>query len=647
MSAAPTRAEAPSGDLPAVPGYRIARALGRGGQAVVFLATTDDDLEKEVALKYFPPLGRNVYRRELQTARAIEAARRETRCEHLVEGYAAGELPDGAAFIAMTYYARGSLADAVRERGPLPEPEALGHIRAALAAVGVLHERGLVHDDVKPSNLFVGADGVTALGDFGLARGLDQSATGGGTPAFAAPEVFLGAPRANRIAADLYSVGATLYFLLTGKPPFPGRPDLFELERHGVPRPLQRTLLRALREEPDARFPSAEALRAALAEDERRISSRRTAIATPDHGAIPGRAARPAAAARGIALAAIAVGALVAFTAIAASVGPFGGPPADDVGATSAVADSTTPPPTVPPVAAPAPAATREASFAASTVVLRDARSNVIVLTDGRAPRALGPSRCVAVTPDGRAVIAPPDGSVVLEGDAPVRPHADAVVALAAGFDADGAAVVASASVAGAVVLLRERDGALEPAEARLAADGWTGIVSLALSADGARLAVGRIATGAGAPPPRVAVHRIDGDGVVAAPILERELPPFAGVVFLGDAALAVGLLDGQIATVAIDDDGAGSPTLARVFAASIEWLALRPDGHVIALGDDRVSRVVNAGEAPRPDEMIVLDDDERRVLWPREPRRVVRVLDGAKLAKGQLEVRSEPERLP
>src|SRR5262245_34985031 len=86
--------------------------------------------------------------------------------------------------------------------------------------------------------------------------------TVGGTPAFAAPEVLLG--RGDGVRADVYSAGATLHYMLTGAPPFPGRADLFALERVGCSRAVARALMRALREDPEQRFASAREFGTAL-----------------------------------------------------------------------------------------------------------------------------------------------------------------------------------------------------------------------------------------------------------------------------------------------------------------------------------------------------------------------------------------------
>ena len=120
----------------------------------------------------------------------------------------------------------GTLKDRVKERGPLPPAAAVDAILQVIAGLEAMHAVGVLHRDVKPSNCFIDADGTVKVGDFGLsistlARDVSQLTMTGaflGTPQFAAPEQLKGDPLDVR--ADIYGVGATLYYLLTGQPPF-------------------------------------------------------------------------------------------------------------------------------------------------------------------------------------------------------------------------------------------------------------------------------------------------------------------------------------------------------------------------------------------------------------------------------------------
>src|SRR5262249_25189651 len=113
-------------------------------------------------------------------------------------------------------------------------------------------------------NVLVGNDGNVRLADYGLAKRLDASVSASCTPAFAAPEQLAGGEDANGVLVDVYSVGATLFALVTGKPPIPGRVDVFAMERRKVPRRLQAMLVKALSPDPEARYQDAETFASAL-----------------------------------------------------------------------------------------------------------------------------------------------------------------------------------------------------------------------------------------------------------------------------------------------------------------------------------------------------------------------------------------------
>ena len=151
-------------------------------------------------------------------------------------------------------------------------------MREAGAALTLLHGAGLFHRDVKPANLLVGADGQLKLADFGLARPLDGTLSAAGSPAFAAPEIIAGKP-VSGVLADVYSLGATLAFLLTGETILPGRPDVFALERRSVPRSLQQAIVGATAADPRERTASVEAWLQALSRENRRIRPREVRLA--------------------------------------------------------------------------------------------------------------------------------------------------------------------------------------------------------------------------------------------------------------------------------------------------------------------------------------------------------------------------------
>ncbi len=250
--------------------WRLGRLLGSGGQADVWLAE-DLELTQWVAVKVFrSDLGdqaRERLRREVRLSRTLEHPRL-VRLFELIES-------DGRLAVVMEWLPGGSLAQRL-EVGSLPIAEVVGIAEQVLDALAYLHRQGVVHRDVKPSNLLLDAqDGVT-LADLGLARPLEgvddltRSSMTVGTPAYMSPEQVRGEPPAP--AADLYGLGITLYQLLTGRLPFAGKSNYDVATQHlaapvrdprelrsDCPRWLARFVLRLLEKRPGDRWPDAEA----------------------------------------------------------------------------------------------------------------------------------------------------------------------------------------------------------------------------------------------------------------------------------------------------------------------------------------------------------------------------------------------------
>jgi len=202
--------------------FRIERPLGAGGMGEVYLAT-DLALDRPVALKVLPDgVAKDPGRRD----RMVREARAQARVVHPNVGhiYFIGE-QDGRLYFAMEYVAGYTLAERVA-KGPVPVEEALALIRSAALGLREAQRSGFTHRDVKPSNLMVDAHGVLKVLDFGLAAGDPHAATDGpvaqtslaGTPLYMAPEQARGEPVDFR--ADIYALGATLYHLVAGTPPF-------------------------------------------------------------------------------------------------------------------------------------------------------------------------------------------------------------------------------------------------------------------------------------------------------------------------------------------------------------------------------------------------------------------------------------------
>jgi uncharacterized RDD family membrane protein YckC len=210
--------------------YRIGRLLGRGGMGEVYEAE-QMKTGRRLALK--------VLRSRLQNAEERARFLREGQLAasvshpHTVYIFGSEEI-SGTPVISMELAPGGTLKDRVVSQGPLPPREAVDAILDIIGGLDAAQSAGILHRDIKPSNCFLDGEGAVKVGDFGLsistlARDVhrDVSSSGfQGTPQFASPEQLRGEPLDVR--ADIYAVGATLYYLLTGKPPFDAR-DLREL----------------------------------------------------------------------------------------------------------------------------------------------------------------------------------------------------------------------------------------------------------------------------------------------------------------------------------------------------------------------------------------------------------------------------------
>jgi serine/threonine-protein kinase PknK len=204
-----------------IPGYHVMRPIGRGGFSVVYRAR-QVALDRDVALKVVTvALDENVRRRFLREVALIGKLAGHP---NVVNALDAGDTNSGRSYLAMELYEGGSLADRLRREGRIPAVE-VAQVGARMAsALAAAHERGIVHRDVKPSNILVSQFGEPALADFGVACLLDDNVSrtvlGTFTLRHAAPEVINGT-RPNS-SSDVYALGSTMYELLTGRPAFGG-----------------------------------------------------------------------------------------------------------------------------------------------------------------------------------------------------------------------------------------------------------------------------------------------------------------------------------------------------------------------------------------------------------------------------------------
>jgi len=253
--------------------YRIGQPLGQGGMANVYLAH-DEELDRPVALKI---LADNLAGDATFRDRFEREARLAARLSHpnVVGVFDVGE-SEGRPFIVMEYVEGDTLAHELVRHGALPPARALELALQICSGLEAAHASGLVHRDVKPRNLLLRPDGVLKIADFGIARAaestrLTEIGTILGTAAYLAPEQAEGLEATP--AADLYSVGAVLYELLTGRVPYAATSLVELLAKQqagrpapiaGVPAALERAVVRCLEPDPAERPPSAGALAAEL-----------------------------------------------------------------------------------------------------------------------------------------------------------------------------------------------------------------------------------------------------------------------------------------------------------------------------------------------------------------------------------------------
>lgn len=228
---------------PNVGRYRIGGVLGRGAMAIVY-AGYDPDIERQVAIKC---LHREVAANPAFRARFVVEARAAGQLTHphIVTIFDAGETDDGRAYIAMERLSGETLASRVAREGFPPLPVIMDLVGQVAAALDYAHAQGIVHHDIKPENIML-TDGWqhAKVNDFGIAErsGLQGVAAGprteiGGTPAYMAPEHLRGQTTDAR--SDLFSLGVVLYWLLTGRLPWPETGDVEKLifDREHLPTP--------------------------------------------------------------------------------------------------------------------------------------------------------------------------------------------------------------------------------------------------------------------------------------------------------------------------------------------------------------------------------------------------------------------------
>ena len=288
----PPGAEQPERIRPKVAGYEILGVLGEGGMGIVFKAK-QVRLDRFVALKM---IRAGAGARPQDLARFEAEAQAVAAIEHpnIVRIFEIGE-HGGMPFCSLEYLSGGSLAKLIGGK-PQPPAEAARIVSTLAAGMVVAHQRGIIHRDLKPANVLIAHDGTLKVTDFGLVKRLEddssQTRTGAilGTPSYMSPEQANGQTHQIGPPADQYALGAILYELLTGRPPFQGTSVLNTLEQvrkkepvppsqlqTKIPRDLETICLKCLEKDQARRYADV----AAMAEDLRRFQAGEPIVARP------------------------------------------------------------------------------------------------------------------------------------------------------------------------------------------------------------------------------------------------------------------------------------------------------------------------------------------------------------------------------
>lgn len=287
-----TSLDDPGGDTDAVPGYELLGELGRGGMGVVYQAR-DQKLKRTVALKMILS-GAHASDEDMERFQMEAEAVARLQHPNIVQIFEVGE-HQGNPYISLEYQQGGGLDQKIAGK-PQNIEESAKLIETLSRAMEVAHQQGIIHRDLKPANILLSSEGEPKITDFGLAKRMDddsnQTKTGAvmGTPSYMPPEQASSSIETLGPAADTYALGAILYHLLTGRPPFQSETQLDTLMQvisdepvppsrlnSNVPADLETICLKCLQKDIKRRYTTA----AALAEDLRRFQTGEPIAARP------------------------------------------------------------------------------------------------------------------------------------------------------------------------------------------------------------------------------------------------------------------------------------------------------------------------------------------------------------------------------
>jgi serine/threonine protein kinase len=247
--------------------YKILEKLGGGGMGIVYKAQ-DLKLDRYVALKFLPPY---LSTHEEEKQRFIHEAKSASALDHtnICTIFEIGETKEGQLFIAMAYYEGETLKEKIAKR-PLPLKEVINISTQIAAGLSKAHEAGIIHRDIKPTNIIVTKEGEVKIVDFGLAKlsgqtKLTKPGSTLGTIAYMSPEQLRGEKVDSR--SDIWSLGVVIYEMTTGQQPFKGdyeqaityailneEPESITALRTGVPLDLERVVIKTLAKDTKQRY---------------------------------------------------------------------------------------------------------------------------------------------------------------------------------------------------------------------------------------------------------------------------------------------------------------------------------------------------------------------------------------------------------